>query len=239
MTRLTADSNNCTELARRILGTHAPQQLAAMGNVEALSNNKLAFFCSVKCPGEPIVQAYDFARSLRDSGVTIIGGFQSPIEKDCLELLLRGTQPVIICPARSLQKIRLPALWRTAIQQEQLLLLSPFAERFRRPTVELSEQRNEFVAKMADQVLFAYADPGGKTEALARKVISSGKPVWVLDSKENVNLVALGAKAVTAEQVVIEFGRQSTRAEQGRNAFGAQQGEAQANKGFQQNVHGC
>jgi len=168
----------------------------SLGDPRILKDRKMALFCSVKCPGEPIVQAYDLARTLRDAGVTVIGGFQSPIEKDCLELLLCGTQQLIICPARSIQGMRLPAMWKSAIRSGRLLLLSAFEESFRRPTAELSEKRNELVANLADQILFVYSFPGGKTEALAKKVISQGKPVLTLDSKENANLVALGAKVV-------------------------------------------
>ncbi|MBI4332710.1 MAG: hypothetical protein HY673_15680 [Chloroflexi bacterium] len=179
----------------------------ALGDPGILQGKKLAFFCSVKCPGEPIVRAYDFARAMRDAGIVVISGFQSPIEKDCLDLLLRGSQPVIICPARSLHGMRLTAAWKTAVEQGRLLLLSPFAEGIRRPTIELSEKRNEFVANLADQVLFAHANPGGKTEALAMKLINSGKPVLTFDSKENANLVALGAKPIRADQIVTESGR--------------------------------
>lgn len=173
-----------------------PAALRAVGNLAAPVGGTLAFFCSVKCPGGPILQSYDLARLLRDAGITVIGGFQSPVEKDCLDLLLRGTQPVIICPARSLHSMRLPSEWKRAVAQGRLLLLSPFEERFRRPTAALAEKRNEFVAFLADEVLFAYAEPGGKTEALAKKVIASGKPVLTLDSKENAHLVALGAKPI-------------------------------------------
>ncbi|MBI4303489.1 MAG: DNA-binding protein [Chloroflexi bacterium] len=208
MPRKNNRSDPSLEKSRRV--APATIQIAAvagpvfsLGDSGILKGKKLAFFCSVKCPGEPIVQAYDFARAMRDAGVTVISGFQSPIEKDCLELLLRGNQPVVICPARSLHRMRLPAIWKTALKQERLLLLSPFAEQFRRPTVELSEKRNEFVATLADQVIFAYAEPGGKTEGLAKRVMSGGKPVFTLDSKENANLVALGARAVKAEEVVV------------------------------------
>ncbi len=153
------------------------------------------------------MQAYDFARAARDAGITVIGGFQSPIEKDCLDLLLRGTQPIIVCPARSLTNMRLPVAWKTAIKQGRLLLLSPFDECIHRPTVELSEKRNEFVANLADEVLFAYANPGGKTEVMARSVISSGKPVFTLDCKENLNLIAMGAIALKSDDVVSQLSR--------------------------------
>ncbi len=204
--------NNRSDSFRRVTPTFIQVPpiagpVLSLGNPEILKGKKMAFFCSVKCPGEPILQAYDLGRALRNAGITVIGGFQSPIEKDCLDLLLRGSQPVIVCPARSLTNMRLPATWKTAIKQGRLLLLSPFDEHIRRPTVELSEQRNEFVATLADQVLFVYANPGGKTEALARSVISSGKPVFTLDSKENLNLVALGAKALKSDDVVGQLGK--------------------------------
>ncbi len=194
-------------LPEPLSGVHIPAfpgPMSTLGDSGILKTGKLALFCSVKCPGEPIIMAYDLARALRDAGVTVISGFQSPIEKDCLTLLLRGKQPVIICPARSLHVMRLPATWKKAIEQDRLLLLSPFAERFRRPTVELTEKRNEFVASLADRVIFAHAEPGGKTEALAQRVISTGKPVFTLNSKENANLVALGARPMRVEEIARE-----------------------------------
>ena len=71
-----------------------PPALSAIGNRELLKCRLLAFFCSVKCPGNLILQTYDLARALRDACVPVIGGFHSPMEKECLALLLRGTQPV-------------------------------------------------------------------------------------------------------------------------------------------------
>ncbi len=172
--------------------------VTARGDVGLLTRARLvALFCSVRCPGRIIVQTYDLARKLRDAGVAVIGGFQSPIEKDCLELLLRGKQPVIVCPARGLEAMRLPATWKAALDEGRLLLLSPFEEKMRRPTAELALARNEFAAALADEVLIAYAEPGGKTEAFARKVMSWGKPVLTLEGPENAGLVDLGARAVT------------------------------------------
>jgi hypothetical protein len=54
---------------------------------------------------------------LRGAGIPIIGGFHSPMEKECLDLLLRGQQPIVICPARSIQGMRIcgfpqPGDWR-------------------------------------------------------------------------------------------------------------------------------
>jgi hypothetical protein len=87
------------------LGEHAPKTLTAVGAVASLAQPKTALFCSVRCPGEAILRAYDTAQKLRDEGVTVVSGFHSPVEKECLRILLRGKQPIIICFARSLEKI--------------------------------------------------------------------------------------------------------------------------------------
>ena len=89
-----------------LLRNRHPPQLFAKGNLLALNNTLLGVFCSVKCCGDVILKTYDLARSLRSADVTIIGGFQSPMEKECLELLLRGTASVVVCPARGLGRMR-------------------------------------------------------------------------------------------------------------------------------------
>ncbi|MBI3992506.1 MAG: hypothetical protein HY342_04475 [Candidatus Lambdaproteobacteria bacterium] len=57
----------------------------------------LSLFSSIRAPGDAILITYDLARALRDSGVAVVGGFHSPMEQECLRLLLRGTQPVVVC----------------------------------------------------------------------------------------------------------------------------------------------
>ena len=141
------------------------------------------------------------ARTLRDAGVTVIGGFHSPMEKECLSLLLRGAQPVIICPARSIERMRIPSAWKTPLAEGRLLLLSPFAEKLRRVTADLAQKRNELVAALADAVFVAHAAPGSKTEHFCHDVLSWSKPLLTLESDENAGLIARGARPVQPENV--------------------------------------
>ena len=87
----------------------------ALGDAALLERKKLALICSRKCPGDVILNTYDFARLVRGSGIAIISGFHSPIEKDCLPILLRGPDPIIICQAHRLSTSRLPLEWQKAI----------------------------------------------------------------------------------------------------------------------------
>ena len=115
------------------------------------------------------------------------------MERECLRLLLRGAQPVVVCPARSIDNMRSPRNWRPALDGGRLLVLSPFPATARRPTVELAAQRNDLVADLAQRVFIANAAPGSKTEAFAHKLADTGKPLLTLDSLSNANLVEMGA----------------------------------------------
>ena len=113
-----------------------------------------------------------------------------------LRLLLRGSQPVLVCLARGIDNIRIPRDWRPTLDDGRVLVLSPFPATARRPTAELAAQRNDLVADLATQAFIAHAAPGSKTEAFARKLIESGKPPLTLDSPANGNLVEIGARTL-------------------------------------------
>ncbi|MCX5638693.1 MAG: DNA-binding protein [Planctomycetota bacterium] len=172
--------------------------ISSLGNRITLSNKKLALFCSVKCPGNLILQTYELAKALREKGITVIGGFHSPIEQEVLNILLKGTQPIIICPARSIENMRIPAAWKSALEQNRLLVLSPFAKGKSRMTEANAIRRNKFVADITDAVFIAYASPGGKTESFCRDLQRNNKPLFTFDTLKNQNLLALGAKPITS-----------------------------------------
>ncbi|BAU10281.1 hypothetical protein LEP3755_07640 [Leptolyngbya sp. NIES-3755] len=168
--------------------------ISAIGNLSILQNKTIALFCSIQCPGDLILKTYDLAVALREQQQTVISGFHSPMEQECLTLLLRGTQPVIYCPARSLDNLRLKSEWKTAIEQNRLLLLSPFATHQHRATAELAQTRNQFVAAIADAIFIAYANPNGKTIAFAQQILAWDKPLFTFESDNNRELIAMGAK---------------------------------------------
>lgn len=92
---------------RRCSIDKSPIAVTSKGDVGILDRLLIGLFCSVRCPGDIVLKTYDFARALQCADVAVVGGFQSPMEKECLALLLRGTIPVAICPARGLDRRRL------------------------------------------------------------------------------------------------------------------------------------
>ena len=159
------------------LGKDAPRALHAIGPVALLAAPKTALFCSARTPGGAILRAHDSARRMRDEGVTVISGFHSPIEKECLRILLRGKQPIIICPGRAIEAMRIPADCRAAFDAGRVLFLSPFTRQPRRVTKDSAFRRNEVVAALADEAYVAHIESGGKTDQIVKMLTEWKVPI--------------------------------------------------------------
>ena len=173
--------------------------------------NKLALFCSVKCPGKLILDAYDTCRQLRETAVIVLSGFHTPMEQECLSILLRGTNPVIWCLARG-KLTRTPPIFAEPVAAGRLTIHAPFPDNVRRVTAATCAKRNRIVADMADVVFVVHAAPGSKIEALSLKLLAVGKPLYTFDHPANVALIAAGAHAITpdnrrsmTQQVIVLF----------------------------------
>jgi len=167
-------------------------QIWALGNLDILIKPLLGFFCATRCPGNVILRTYDLALALREADVPVIGGFHTPMEKECLEVLLRGQQPVVICPARNIKNLRLPMYWRKPCAEGRLLILSPFAAHQQRPTTVLAEDRNYFVATLATHIFVAYAGPGSRTAQFCTELVAQHRRLYTLDLPDNAYLMQRG-----------------------------------------------
>jgi predicted Rossmann fold nucleotide-binding protein DprA/Smf involved in DNA uptake len=170
--------------------------LSTLGDLLPLTDPLFAVFCSVKCPASIILKTYDLAQRLKDHKTPVISGFHSPVEQEMLVTLLRGEVPIIVCPARSIDKMRIPAHWKPHIENGRMGIVSPFPDHLRRATQESAATRNHLVAALASQVFIAYAEPGGKTEAFARTLIADGVDVRTFDTEQTQNLLESGAKTL-------------------------------------------
>ena len=162
---------------------------ASLGDRGLLKHTWTAFFCSVRCPGNLILKAYDLAQKWRAENQPVIGGFHSPVEKEVLRILLRSTVPVCIVLARCLPK-RIQPEFRRPLDEGRLLLLSSFDAKTKRATQETAAQRNRAVAALADKVFVAYAAPGSKTEAFCREIAGTGNPSTELRAGPSTKLRA-------------------------------------------------
>jgi predicted Rossmann fold nucleotide-binding protein DprA/Smf involved in DNA uptake len=149
------------------------RKLWCYGNSDLLNEKLHAVLCSKACPGDKIIEAIGLAQRWRAENRTVISGFHTPVEKECLRIFLRGPQRIVICPARGLDPFQLPAEWQAKCKRNELLIISSFDSSIRRPTKETAETRNRLVVDLATDVTIIYASPGGHLDQLTNSSTSS------------------------------------------------------------------
>lgn len=171
-----------------------------VGNPHILRNKKIALLCSIKCPGSIILRTYDLMRDLRTRDVTVISGFRSPMERQCLNLLLRGTCGVVVCFPNRVPK-RLSADLKKALNDGRAFLCS-VPTQAGRATRKTAAECNRAAAAMADAVFVPYASPKGMTERICRELVQSSKPLFTFEGEHGTLLEGIGARAISVSSAV-------------------------------------
>lgn len=190
---IAADADYPAQLLKHSCATQW-NKLYGIGNRELLQRPCLGLVCSIQCPGSVIIKTFDAIRELREAGVIVAGGFHSPMEKECLDFLLRGRQPLIICPPKHPDTARIPAKWRSALGEGRLVIISPFAPTVRRTTEANAIIRNEFVAALSKCLLVPHASAGGRVSSTAAQHLARGRALMTIDDEYNVALNDIGAR---------------------------------------------
>jgi predicted Rossmann fold nucleotide-binding protein DprA/Smf involved in DNA uptake len=193
---ITTDHADYPAALTALLGATAPPRLACAGPCTLLRRHTLALFCSVKCPGAMILQTYDLMQKLRQRAITVIGGFHSPMERECLRTLARGSAAVAWCLAKQLDRFSVPADFTDLFDAQRLLVISPFPDHAPRITRDTAAYRNTVAAAVADEIFLPYAAPGSRTEAFCVAALAWDKPVYTLDAPENRGIIERGAQAI-------------------------------------------
>jgi len=137
-----------------------PEPVDALGDAAIAELPKTAFLCSRAYPAGAVLRIYDWAKAARERGECVISGFHSALERDVLEILLGGEQPIILAAARNLPKRHAPGV-RRALQEGRLLIASPFPASVARITAATARRRNQFMLSIAGHIVVGYAHPGG------------------------------------------------------------------------------
>lgn len=138
---------------------------------------KIAFLCSDKYSSKSVLASYDWANEAARGGKCIISGFQSRLERDVLDILLRSKAKVVMVLARCIYQ-KCPRAYAEAVKDGRLFICSPFDDEIPIVTRERALQRNKFVIDSADEIAIGHITPGGMIESLLK---SSSKPYIVLD----------------------------------------------------------
>lgn len=99
----------------------------AIGNSDLLNRSKTPYIASRKCPASEILEAHaQFKTWAAEPSMTIVSGFHSPLERECLRQLLNGVASIIFLPARSMGNMRIRKEWLPVLAEDRMLIISPF-----------------------------------------------------------------------------------------------------------------
>jgi hypothetical protein len=84
--------------------------------------------------------------------IAIISGFHSKMERNVLEILLKGQCGIIIVLARGMYR-KLPKQYEEAMSQNRLLIISNEKDNVKRVSEQTAHKRNEFVREIADEMM--------------------------------------------------------------------------------------
>lgn len=123
-----------------------------IGNTELLKCHKTAFFAPGKISVASVMPSYDWATEMARKGECVISGFTSRIECDVWDFLARGSQPIIVVLTRGKFKV-IPMKYRPLLDAGRLLII--FLGYGSHPCREYAARRNEYVASIANSLVFA------------------------------------------------------------------------------------
>lgn len=127
----------------------ADETWRGIGNVALLdAPRKMELLVSRRCGGEAVLAAYDRVSAACDGETVVVSGFHSPVEADCLKILLRSLESrVIMVLARYLsESFYVHPSWSEALEQGRMLILSAFPVQQKRLDRAACERRNRDVA---------------------------------------------------------------------------------------------
>lgn len=166
-----------------------------VGSPSCLTERPIALLCSRECPGSIILSASEWADRWtgRESPPTLASGYQTPVEKEVLQRLLRGGAAVARFPARCLPK-QLPAQQQEALEAGHFIIASPFPNSQKRPSKALAKRRNDLLRDLARAAIILHAAPESRTLQWAKQASSGGLPLYSFDHPSNSPLFDLGAE---------------------------------------------
>lgn len=143
-----------------------------IGNQSLLNLPKTAFLSSRKITSNVVLKCYDWATVMRDSGVCVISGFSSKLEKDVFRFLSKGTQPIVVVFARKPYS-KVPAEFIKPLEEDRLLMI--FLSSTSRQTEDTATKRNQYIIDQAQEIVFGSLDPDGNLYPLYEKAVETKK----------------------------------------------------------------
>ncbi len=139
-----------------------------LGNMDLLTLRKVGFLASRKVVPSSVIPTINWASKVsHDLNIAIISGFQSPLEREVLDIALKGTCGIIYVLNRSLYR-QIPLNLHTAFDSNRILFISLTSEKITRPSAANATIRNRCITDIADTLVFASVDEASSLHQLTQ-----------------------------------------------------------------------
>ncbi len=129
-----------------------------LGNEALLQEESVGFLAPTKFSPLDVLPTLEWAAQTAKGRTPVMSGFASPLERDVLHFLLRGTCPIIVVLARRMYA-KLPAAWEKPIAEGRMLVVS--VSNLKRQSCNSAVERNRYVIYHAAKVVMPAEPPWG------------------------------------------------------------------------------
>lgn len=147
--------------------------------------NAIGFLCSRSTSSSAILPSLDWAAAAALGTAPIASTFHSKLEVAVLDILMRGTCPIILVLARQPYKV-LPEKLKKAVASGRLEILSVSDNS--RISKESALQANQFICEHAQSLTIGFLSQESTLYPLYLQAAHSGKGINILSSSQIVSI---------------------------------------------------
>jgi hypothetical protein len=172
-----------------------------MGNVELLSQRKLALFASRKAEKIIYDSALELFLKLCTLPITLTGGWQAPLEKYLIKHIPQNVQAnFAYYLAKDINQFQPTDFQRRLIEQQKLLIIAPGLNE-KRSSSNAVKKRDELLFAQVSKILFLYVEKNGRLERYFRQLSGLNYQFYFLDHPLNQSFMGDDVVALNAENV--------------------------------------
>lgn len=179
------------------------QIFETLGNVELLSQQKIALFASRSAPPEIYEPALMLFRELGRLPLTLAGGWHAPLEKFLFKhSKAQEIANYIYYLSTNINQFKANDRQKELLQSDKLLVISPLLKEKQasRPSVK---KRDELIFRQVNKILFLYMQPGGRLETYFRQLSEQDYQLYLLDDPLNQSFQHKDVITLSADNAAI------------------------------------
>lgn len=147
--------------------------METLGNTSLLDRKKIGYFASGTIVSLSVLPTLDWAVEVaKHDDVAIVSGFHSKMEREVLDILLKGRCGIICVLARPIYKV-IPDKYHNAFAQNRVLFISHNTAKSTMTSRRLCQKHNEYIAFISDELVFSSLTPKSSLYPLFKMAVNA------------------------------------------------------------------